>query len=34
MFPANTKFLIADDFATMRKVVKRVYQKHFPSQAA
>ena len=24
MFPANTKFLVADDFATMRKVVKKV----------
>ncbi len=24
MFPINTKFLIVDDFATMRKVVKKV----------
>ncbi len=24
MFPANTKFLIVDDFATMRKIIKKV----------
>ena len=24
MFPANTKFLVVDDFATMRKIIKKV----------
>lgn len=24
MFPSNTKFLVVDDFATMRKIVKKV----------
>ena len=24
MFPANTKFLVVDDFTTMRKIIKKV----------
>lgn len=24
MFPTNTKFLVVDDFATMRKIIKKV----------